>query len=264
MSAEHRYSEQEIAAIFKQAAEAQEAAQQQKSPGEGLTLAELQQIGQETGITPEFIARAAAAVDRTGPSLPPTTYFGIPISVARTVDLPGPLSDDGWDQLVVDLRETFQAYGEIRRDGVHRQWKNGNLQALIEPTESGHRLRLRTLHGNARSALLGGLTFFAMALAFTLVVAVSGKLGLNPETLVMAMLGAAGLGSIGLAAFQLPRWAEERGRQMEAIAARTVERMTPEPPSPLRDSISSPRLDLDTLPDRADATPERRPGQSHA
>ena len=106
MSAEHRYSEQEIAAIFKQAAEAQEAAQQQKSPGEGLTLAELQQIGQETGITPEFIARAAAAVDRTGPSLPPTTYFGIPISVARTVDLPGPLSDDGWDQLVVDLRES--------------------------------------------------------------------------------------------------------------------------------------------------------------
>ena len=71
MSPERRYNEQEIAGIFKQAAEAQETAQRHLSHTEGLTLAELQEIGKEAGITPEFIARSAAAVDRTDHTEPP-------------------------------------------------------------------------------------------------------------------------------------------------------------------------------------------------
>jgi hypothetical protein len=154
--------------------------------------------------------------------MPPTTYLGFPISVARTVDLPGPLSDEAWDRLVADLRETFQATGEVRRDGSLRQWRNGNLHALIEPTDSGHRLRLRTLNGNARSALVGGLVFFVMNLAFMLVAAVSA--GMDPGTLLLALLSVIGLGSMGVAAYHLPRWRAERARQMEGIVARAVER----------------------------------------
>src|SRR5215207_1734059 len=116
MSPERQYNEQEVAAIFKHAAAGQESAQRQLPQGGGLTLAELEQIGKEAGITPEYIARAAAAA-RTGPVMPPTTYLGFPVSVARTVDLPGPLSDEAWDRLVADLRETFQATGEVRHDG---------------------------------------------------------------------------------------------------------------------------------------------------
>jgi hypothetical protein len=187
-----------------------------------LTLAELEQIGKEAGITPAYIARAAATLGQTGLTLPPTTYLGFPVSVARTVDLPGPLSDETWDRLVADLRETFQATGEVRRDGALRQWRNGNLHALIEPADSGHRLRLRTLNGNARGALLGGLAFFAMNLAFMLVAAVSA--GMDPGTLLLALMSAIGLGSMGVAAYHLPRWRAERARQMEGIAARAVER----------------------------------------
>ena len=143
MSPERQYNEQEVAAIFEHAAAGQEAAQRQLPRGGGLSLVELEQIGKEAGITPEYIARAAAAIERTGPIPPPTTYFGFPVSVARTVDLPGPLSDQEWDRLVADLRETFQATGEVRSEGSLRQWRNGNLHALIEPTDSGHRLSLR-------------------------------------------------------------------------------------------------------------------------
>ena len=222
MNPERQYNEQEVAEIFRQATAAQESAQRQLPQGGGLTLAELEQIGKGAGITPEYIARAAAAVARTGPAPPPTTYLGFPVSVARTVDLPGPLSDDAWDRLVADLRETFQATGEVRHDGSLRQWRNGNHYALVEPSDSGHRLHLRTLNGNARAALVGGLAFFAMNLAFMLVVAVST--GMDPGTLFLAVLSAVGLGSIGVAAYQLPRWRAERARQMEAIAARAVER----------------------------------------
>ncbi len=264
MSPERRYNEKEIAAIFKQAAHAQETAQRQLSQVEGLTLAELQEIGKDVGITPSFVARAAAALDRTGPPLPPTTYFGIPISVARTVDLPGSFTDEDWDRLVVDLRETFQAAGEVRRDGSLRQWRNGNLHALIEPTADGHRLRLRTLNGNARSALLGGLTFFAIALAFLLVLVLSGRFVLSPDTLFLGLLAASGLGSMGYAAYRLPRWSALRERQMEAIAARAAERGAARAASSLRTPEAVPRLDVDASVEVPDAPPVRRPGRTRS
>ena len=50
MSPERRYNEQEIAAIFKQASADQESAQRRLSPSEGLTLAELKEIGKEAGL----------------------------------------------------------------------------------------------------------------------------------------------------------------------------------------------------------------------
>jgi hypothetical protein len=173
------------------------------------------------------------------------------------VNLPGPLSDEAWDRLVADLRETFQATGEVRRDGSLRQWRNGNLHALIEPIDSGHRLHLRTLNGNARAALTGGLAFFAMNMVFMLVVAVSS--GMDPGTLLLAVLSAIGLGSMGVAAYQLPRWRAERARQMEAIAARAVE-LAGAPPAAavLGESAPSPRLDLDTRAD-TEETIQARP-----
>lgn len=242
MSPERRYDEQEIAAIFKQAAADQEAAQRQLAPSGGLTLAELEQIGKEAGITPEYIARAAASLDRAARSPRPVKLLGLPLSVGRIVDLPGPLSDEAWDRLVTDLRETFQAAGVVRRDGSHRQWRNGNLHAIVEPTDSGHRLHLRTLNGNQRAALTGGFAFFAINLAILLVFAASH--GVNPESWLLALFSAIGLGSMGMAAYRLPRWSAERERQMDAIAARAVELAGGSAAAGLPEPAPARRLDL--------------------
>ena len=63
-----RYSEDEIAAIFERATEAQHVARRQLPPGEGLTLAELQEIGGDVGLSPELVAEAARSLDRQGRS----------------------------------------------------------------------------------------------------------------------------------------------------------------------------------------------------
>ncbi len=224
----------------------------------GLTLAEIEQIGKEAGITPEFIARAAAAVDRTTPAPPPTTCLGFPVSVARTVDLPGSFSDEDWDRLVVDLHDTFQVPGEVRRDGSLRQWKNQNLHVLVEPTESGHRLRLRTLNDILRAGLMGGLLLFMMGLFFMLLVAAKGDFAVDlGKTLFVSMFSVVGLGSIGVSAYQLPRWRRERERQMEAIAARAVERAGAQPATAPRELDPSRRLDLDLPTDPAEAEQTR-------
>ncbi|WP_457653855.1 hypothetical protein [Rhodocaloribacter sp.] len=155
-------------------------------------------------------------------------------------------SDEDWDRLVVDLRETFQAPGEVLRDGSLRQWRNGNLHVLVEPAESGHRLRFRTLSETLKGGLIGGLLFLVMGLFLMLLVVAKGKFLVDMgKTMLVAMFALAGLGGMGVTAYRLPRWRAERERQMEAIAARAVERAEAQVARADGELHPLPRLDLD-------------------
>lgn len=260
MSDARRYNEQEIAAIFKQAAADQEAAHQARPSGTGLTLAELEHVGREAGIDPAFIARAAAAVDRPRPASQQTTVLGFPVSVARTADLPGEFTDKDWDLLVADLHDTFHVHGEIQEDGTRRRWHYGNLQALVEPTEAGHRLRLRTLSDRARTGLIGGLTFFAMGLFFMAILIAKGDAAALGKMLFTSLWAVVGLGSMGVSAYQLPRWRSTRTQQLDGIAARAIARSaTPAPTSPVPTSTPAPHLNLDeAVPPATERVPTPR------
>ena len=266
MSDDRRYNEAEIASIFNQAAEAQEAARRKLSHSEGLTLTELQQIGHEAGITPEFIARAAASIERADATLRPRTYLGLPFTVARTVHLPGPFSERDWELLVGDLRETFQASGEIRRDGAFREWRNGNFHVHVEPTESGHRLRLHTRNDISRLGLTGGLILLIMGLIFMLTLALAGDfMVVLDKTLFVSMFAVLGFGGASVAAYRLPKWAKERARLMDEVAARTIERMGPEQMAKsLADSELGADLDLEVFIEPDETTRTRRPGSSRS
>jgi hypothetical protein len=255
MDKERRYDEQEIAAIFERAAEAQKAAQRHLSQSEGLTLAELQEIGAEAGITPAFIAQAATAINRTAAPRPPVTYFGVPIGVARSIDLPRPLSDEEWERLVVDLRETFHAHGNVGRDGSLRQWTNGNLKALVEPTPSGYRLRLETRSDDLVMRLSIGSIMAAMMLFFTLIVLLKDPVSLSKlATIGMMSLIAAGVAGY-TAYFKAPRWSRTRATQMEAIIER-VTQMTATPTA-LTENKDAAQINLDALPDQEEATQQQ-------
>lgn len=225
---ERRYSEDEVAAIFERAASAQQAARRQLRPGEGMTLADLQEIGREVGLPPESVAQAAQSLDQAGRPAS-QTFLGLPIGVGRTVELDRRLSDEEWERLVVDLRETFDARGTVRYDGPFRQWTNGNLQALLEPTATGHRIRFRTLNGNARGMMTGGLAILGIAAALLIAAAVTGKVG--EVVSVSALLSTIGLGMFGGGALRLPGWARLRRRQMEAVASRLALTTKSQPPN---------------------------------
>ena len=190
-------------------------------PGDGVTLAELQDIGREVGIPEESIELAASRLDSPVLAGSPDVYFlGTRIGVGRTVYLDRPVSDREWDRLVVDLRETFRARGALRQEGSLRQWTDGNLQALLEPTDSGERLRLKTLKGNARASLVLGattLTLLTLAAAQSLV-----GTGNPTELLTLGLLWLLGAGYFGRYWFRLPRWATTRERQMEEVSNRLV------------------------------------------
>lgn len=215
--AERQYSEEEVAAIFKQASEAETLSG--VSGGKGMTLAALQEIGREAGMSPEAISRAALSLDRTA-AAKPQTILGMPVAVGQTVEIDHPLTEADWERLVGDLRVTFNARGVLRQDGQFRQWTNGNLQALVEPTPTGFRLRLKTFNANARGMMTVGMGGIAMALVFAVAAGLAGRLGDQGSIADIAFLGLGGSAMIGVGALRLPDWARRRKAQMEEIISR--------------------------------------------
>lgn len=219
--AERRYNDKEMAAIFRAASEGpqQPTTDHDVPSDEGLTLSDLQAIGREVGISADAVAQAAQALDvRIAPAS--RTIFGLPIGVSRTVNLNRRLTEDEWERLVVQLREVFNARGRTRSEGSLRQWTNGNLQVLLEPTATGHRLRFGTIHGAARGAIGMGI----MMLAVTAVVAVTTALNGSFATAIpgLSVLAAGGAAFIASGALRLPRWARIRQEQMDALASQVA------------------------------------------
>jgi hypothetical protein len=217
---ERRYTDDEAAAIFERAARNQQAVRRQLPSTDGMTLSDLQEIGREVGIPAEMIAEAAGGVAvQTRPAR--RTFLGLPIGVGRTVDLPRRLTENEWERLVVDLRETFSARGHVRVDGSLRQWTNGNLQALLEPTATGQRLRLQTIKGDSRSFIGTGLALAGAGGVTFIINALGGGVDWGALSSV-GVLVTMGLGMFGVGAGRLPSWAKTRASQMESIAERVL------------------------------------------
>lgn len=232
---ERRYNDEETAAIFRAAADDRQLLPDQSSGSDdGLTLADLQAIGREVGISADAVERAAIAIDVKRATQ--RTFLGLPIGVARTVELDRRMTDEEWELLVVRLREVFHARGSTRSDGSLRQWTNGNLHVLLEPTEKGQRLRFGTFNGAAQASISMG--FAALGVAGVVAVATTLSGTFSRAVPGIAFLTTVGFGVIANGVFRLPRWARLRQRQMEALAAAVA---TPLPSTPTPASL--PRAD---------------------
>ena len=172
------------------------------------------------------MAHAAKALD-LAPRVHRRTTLGLQVGVGRAVELPPPLTDVEWHRLVADLRETFDARGKLSDQGPFKQWTNGNLQPLLEPSEGGHRLRLSTLEGSAMRAMGLGLAATAIS-AVVLVTTIASGASLDGSFWTLFIVGVALLVA-GVA--QVPGWAGTRQRQMEEIIERGRRMVATEPPS---------------------------------
>ena len=217
---DRHYSEDEIAEIFRIASEGPQGTSVQRSGDEGMTLAELQAIGREAGISPEAVDRAARSLD-VRPRAGSRKFMGLPIGIERMVALDRRVTEEEWERLVVELREVFGARGTVSSSGSFHQWTNGNLQALLEPTPNGHRLRISTVKGNAGMSIVMGAAMMSLGIGSMIA---AGGAGYVPD-LLMSLFGAA---YIAYTALRLPRWARLRAGQMEAITSRlALESATP-------------------------------------
>ncbi len=218
---DRRYNDTEIEKIFARATEVQHATPRQLPSTEGMSLVELQAIGREAGIAPELVAEAARALDQS--HTPPTrTLLGLPIAVAHTVELGRRLTDAEWEQLVVQCRETFDARGKVHSEGSFRQWTNGNLQVLLEPSGDGHRVRFRTLNATSRFYMGMGAGLVAVGVISSAQLIFSGDAGFALAMAETGWLGLLGAGFAAFGALRLPAWARTRREQMRRLGARLL------------------------------------------
>jgi len=218
---ERRYNEAEVAAIFERATEAPPSGAQLTSATDGMTLTQLQEIGAEVGISADSIALAATTVDQPSPAAQ-RTFLGRPLGAARTVQLDRALTDIEWERLVAELREIFNAPGKLTCYGSLRQWTNGNLQVLLEPTATGQRLRMHTTKADAPALMISGLGMFGAASAIMIAASVFGALGDKGMLVATGFLGVAGIAMFTTTAGRLGRWARTRQQQFDAFAARVA------------------------------------------
>lgn len=212
---ERRYRDDEVRKIFKLATTDKIANAPASRTPSGLTLEEMQSIGQEVGIAPDVVARAAAALDAGAPTV--RESLGMPVEVGTIIQLPRALTDHEWEMLVGELRRTFRARGHVHELGSSREWRNGNLHVVVEPAPSGYRLRLGTLKGDAVGINALGATGLAAAAATFIAHLVIN----DPNALIAPIMMATG----GVAAFvtnwlRLPPWARKREAQFQEIAAK--------------------------------------------
>ena len=223
---ERRFSDAEVAQIFERALSGH--AVQAGRAAEGMTLAELQSIGQEVGIPAEQITRAALSLS-PGEAKSTERFLGMTTGVGHSVHLARKLTDEEWERFIVEVRETFNARGTMTSQGSLKQWSNGNLQVLLEPTEAGHRVRFKTVKGAAPGTLVGGLLMSVAAVigeTTAVLTGVAHDVGLVAS---FGVLGAIGIGAVATTALRLPGWVRARKAQMEELGAR-VSAMALEPP----------------------------------
>ena len=212
-----KYSEEEVREIFALATTRKIADPAGSPATNGLTLSEIQSIGQEVGLEPAAVARAAAALD-TRTSKSARKSLGMPVGVGRIVPLPRALTDREWEQLVAELRSTFGARGQVGAIGSLREWSNGNLHVCVEPGETGYRLRMGTFKGDALALNAIGATAIAAGTVAFASLAISG--GLTQGFFAPWLISAAGVGAFVTNFVRLPRWSRQREQQMDDIAAR--------------------------------------------
>jgi hypothetical protein len=217
---ERRYGDDEVREIFSLATTGGTRDPSLPAESGGMTLEELQRIGQEAGIEPARVAQAAETLDARGRTAPVRRSFGLPIGLSRVVAIPRAPTDREWEQLISQFRTTFGAPGHTTTSGGLREWAHGDVHISVEPTEHGEQLRISAR--NEAAVVLNGVGVLTggMSLLMGAVVAAAGK----PEKAlaVFIMFGGMALAAFGGNLARSPRWARERERQMEAIAEHVV------------------------------------------
>ena len=232
MKDERRFTDEEVTQILDDAAEVQASGGGLVSGPAGLTLRELKEIAGEAGISLDAVERAVTKLDAPAPiQMSTPRHLGQTIGVARALDLPRRLTEDEWHRLVVDLRETFDAKGRISDEGPFRQWTNGNLQALLEPTGVGERLRMKTLKGSARTYQTIGAAFMGV----TGMLGIAQFLGRPGDISDLFMFGVMGAGFFIGSRLTVPSWARTRAHQFEQVMDRLQHRIASKSPQELAD-----------------------------
>lgn len=276
MATPRTYSEEEISAILKRAAELQHA----RGPidSSGLSLTELEHVAAEAGIDPAYVKTAALELDERSPDKP-FHWLG----AATTVDLEriveGELTEATWEEAVGEIRRVFGAAGETGQTGRTREWTRrdsvgGRVSVTLSPQGKQTLIRISCRMTEWLSVL--HVPLWSVAIAPIVLVYVFLSLGPLVETGIALTILAAFHLVASLAFGIIVRGKERKARTLLARLGGLLsspEPVTPEEGvrealpdhTPERSPSEAARIDPDLLSDLGTTepgTPTRRPDRA--
>lgn len=211
------YSKKEISKILTKASEIQ-TAKDLYDDQEGLTEEELIHIAEEVGISREVLTEALNTIDE--PDIDKQTY-SIVKGTSRIQDvsiIKGEITDDQWEDLVLEIRKVTGGIGKINKTGKTYEWEQrksdlGYKHFSFTPKEGNTKIQMVSSWGPFKM-LTGFLSFFfAFIITLIAVKEISGK----ETALLIAPLF--GLGGFAMSRFFLKSYYRKQKAQLEKLTS---------------------------------------------
>lgn len=221
---ERRYGDEEVALILRRAAV--DSPDHRTGEGiDGLTLAQLKEIGAEAGIDPARVERAARSVVADGRARPITgDVLGMPTTVQLERVVPVELDARRLPELLDVIRAEFARQGVVEEVLGGFEWRArsamGGRYVSIRPEDGGTRIRVL---GNYRDGMLVaclGVGPIATMGAGALAVALGAA---TPFLFVPAALAGGGLAAFGPWKYAFRREDRTLHRVLETLAEKVEE-----------------------------------------
>ena len=191
------YNETEIGTILKRAAEMSHA--DVNSSGMGLSVEELQQLGAEAGLNPEFIIRAAAELHADKPKRI-KNIFGGPVSYEREMVLDGEISASEWEEFLASIRSTFKDPGVVTTRENIFEW-------TVKSSGGSAQVTARTVDNTTRVNVFWNEPATAIPFMVPTIIGTIISLPITFEALDMSGIpGASVIVGTALTLFTLGRW----------------------------------------------------------
>lgn len=222
------YRDKEIRNILKRAAAMQEG--EGESSAYGLSLEEIQQIAEESGIDPRHVATAIVELEQGDPGKRPFHLLGAPIAMHVERVIEGDLTDEQWVEMVGEINRTLRLAGHSGQVGRMREWTFHDRQEQVQVTATSRngQTKIRIFRKSPTLAALMFALPLSIALQFAITVPMMLGLGmvtgwLMGLTIMAATLAAGRFGHSNLARRKERKLGELLNRLVEIVGDPALE-----------------------------------------
>lgn len=255
------YTEKELRALIQRATELHEATR--GGSERSLSLEEIEHIASEIGLPPEHVRTAALEMDDRGHTAGAFRIFGGPFVIDQTRVVEGTMTQEQWEQVVLELRAFTGKRGQVDEIGRAREWIHAigegdaginfvKTRVTLRPADGQTSIQIRKDYGGTAIPAYLGVLFFSVLFTVFTIEAFDG-MGL-PNVVNFAILGGVALGALAVVRGSLALWARRQKERLKRLTNRLHQTLSP---SSLQAPVNEPATEQIELPERNE--PESAP-----
>jgi len=224
-----RYTDKQVGQLIQRATELHDA--ESGSSDHSLSLQEVEKIASELGISTEHVLEAADEIDMGELLTDKFSLFGGPFREQVSKVVEGELTDQQWEDIVLELRRITGGSGKSNQIGRIREWSR--VIKDMDMTLHGMQITLRPKNGETtidiekHFGFLAGFAFLMSGLAgfFLTGLALSANGFTGPLIAFLSLFG--GIGTLATTRTLLSMWRHKHQKRLQAYAKLIASKIKP-------------------------------------